>query len=302
MPWGRVDDQFYDHPKVEPLRQDLEGLAALGLWALALSYCNKYLTDGSLTRSRPGRLAEGIEADVVARMTERLVAAGLWERTPEGFNVHDFLEFNDSRADVLARREANAERMRNARAGARSTARSDARSTARSDARTAHVQPHLAGAGARPHPVPSRPVPSVGTPAGAGDAGARAREVGTTNGTAGDPWATFGPEWSTFRAAWEARGLRLPPAGEPGDDPDAEHPSQRTILWGIVDAAPEAAAQWVREAPGKRAIEVVGHVIAQWHARRAAVEVLEAVRAEEGPSRAEAAAMVAELVAEEGEG
>lgn len=73
-------------------------------------------------------------------------------------------------------------------------------------------------------------------------------------------WATFGPEWDRFKAAWLSRGFRHPPSGAP-DDPAG----QRGLLYPILDARPTTLPQWVREAKGKTAHDVIGHVIERWH-------------------------------------
>lgn len=50
MPWGRLDDSFYDHPKLDDLGSSR--LAGAGLWAIAISWCNRRLTDGLVPRER----------------------------------------------------------------------------------------------------------------------------------------------------------------------------------------------------------------------------------------------------------
>lgn len=97
MPWGRIDDTFYDHPKLERLGK--HRLAAIGLHALALSWCNRWLTDGVIPASRV-RWFGGTTGQ-----TSALVEAGMWETAEGGFRIHDFLEYNQSKAAVLADRE-----------------------------------------------------------------------------------------------------------------------------------------------------------------------------------------------------
>ena len=48
MVWFRVDDGFYDHPKLLAIPRT-DRVAAAGLWTLAGSYCTRYLTDGFIT-------------------------------------------------------------------------------------------------------------------------------------------------------------------------------------------------------------------------------------------------------------
>jgi hypothetical protein len=93
MAWARLDDGFYGHPKVLQA-----GLAATGLHVLAISYCSRYLTDGHVStefvRQTAGRSA--------TKLARNLVEAGLWECTDRGWIVHDYLDYNPSRADVIA--------------------------------------------------------------------------------------------------------------------------------------------------------------------------------------------------------
>lgn len=107
MPWGRLDDTLYDHPKLDLIPVE-DRLAAIGLWARAISWCNRFLTDGLVPRDRIAKL------DGTLDLADRLVVAGLFETAsdvPTGhFRVHDFLAFNDSREKVLERRANDAKR------------------------------------------------------------------------------------------------------------------------------------------------------------------------------------------------
>lgn len=103
MPWGRLDDSLYDHPKLDLIPAE-DRLAAVGLWARTISWCNRFLTDGAVPRNRIERL------DGTLDLADQLVTAGLFDATATGYIVHDFLEFNDSRVDVEKRRKSDAER------------------------------------------------------------------------------------------------------------------------------------------------------------------------------------------------
>jgi hypothetical protein len=84
-----------------------------------------------------------------------------------------------------------------------------------------------------------------------------------------DEWSSFGPDWDAFRAAWLKRGFRHPPAGNADDDPDATSPSQRALLWSILDAWPNELPRWVAEAPKKSsASQVVGYLKDRFHGKR----------------------------------
>jgi hypothetical protein len=100
MSWTKIDDGFYDHPKV------LEaGNEAIGLFCRVLSYCGKQLTDGFT----PERVAAFLGK---RRAIDKLVEVGLWECVEGGYQVHDYLDYNRSREDVEADRAGNAERQR----------------------------------------------------------------------------------------------------------------------------------------------------------------------------------------------
>lgn len=109
MPWGRLDDSLYDHPKLDLIPID-ERLAAIGLWARAISWCNRFLTDGLVPRDRIAKL------DGTTDLADRLVAAGLFDPAPHGYLIHDFLAFNDGREVVLERRAKEAKRKADYRA------------------------------------------------------------------------------------------------------------------------------------------------------------------------------------------
>lgn len=103
MPWVRLDDRFPRHRKVELLSD-----RAFRLYVSALCWSSENLTEGRI-------LAR--ELPVVARLrgiktaAGELEAAGLWDRTDTGWEIHDFLEYNPDRARVQADRAANAARQ-----------------------------------------------------------------------------------------------------------------------------------------------------------------------------------------------
>lgn len=111
MSWGRIDDNFHDHPKVE-----LVSLEAIGLHWLAVSYCNRQKTDGRITLHRVRVLARRTDGE---RLADELVnartaddKAGLWERDGDGYRIHDFLHFNRSAAQRQKEQKDAVRRMR----------------------------------------------------------------------------------------------------------------------------------------------------------------------------------------------
>lgn len=102
MPWFRVDDSFWSHPKVVQA-----GNAAIGLWVRCGSYCAQHLTDGFV----PAWLVKQFGSPAQVR---KLVDAGLWEPVdnPCGYLMHDWPEYQPTKQTVLIRRENDAERQR----------------------------------------------------------------------------------------------------------------------------------------------------------------------------------------------
>ena len=105
MAWFKVDDKLHSHPKVlgVPLR-------SMGLWVLAGAWSADQLTDGFIPRAvLPALQAKPSDA-------RDLVTSGLWLEVDGGWQFHDWLEFQFSRASTLARRAKDAERKAEARA------------------------------------------------------------------------------------------------------------------------------------------------------------------------------------------
>src|SRR5262245_26260420 len=105
MAWVRLDDGFYDNPKILAV-----GLAAAGLYAAALSYAARKLTDGFLPEVAVWMLTSGEEDG--AELPKFLVSHGLWTVVPGGYQIHDFLEYNPPASKVKSDRAAAKERMR----------------------------------------------------------------------------------------------------------------------------------------------------------------------------------------------
>lgn len=173
MPWGRLDDGLYDHPKLDKLGR--QRLAAVGLWALSISWCNRRLTDGFVPCDRI-RLLGGTTA-----LADLLVAAEMFEARPDGYLVHDFLDFNDSAVTIQSRRDAAAERQRKKRDGthlSQSDSQRDAgvtHSVTSAPVTATSQRESLARAQTRdrPRPDPTRPIPDQGLTRSSTGGGAR---------------------------------------------------------------------------------------------------------------------------------
>jgi hypothetical protein len=106
MSWAKLGDEFYDQPAT--MEASLE---AVGLHALALSYCARHLTDGKLTR----RVCEFLSRGNADRLGGELVAAGMWVADGDGFALRDYLSTNLSAKDAKLLRKAARARMQNFR-------------------------------------------------------------------------------------------------------------------------------------------------------------------------------------------
>lgn len=139
MAWVRIDDQAPRNEKIMAA-----GPAACWLWVCGIAHAQSQLTDGFISRQALKMI--GIPAGVVVKLADKLVAAGLFERAEGGFMVHDYLEYNPSRGQVLAKRAEDADRKR----------RSESDRTPRG------IHPDSGGPCARvpSHPIPSDPIPS----------------------------------------------------------------------------------------------------------------------------------------------
>lgn len=105
MPWFRTDDTLHSHPK--PRRA---GLAAMGLWVLAGSYCSQYATEGFV----PAWFVTGWPSG--RRHANALVNAGLWypdhRNGEDGWLFHDWEHYQMSLEEIERDRELNRERQR----------------------------------------------------------------------------------------------------------------------------------------------------------------------------------------------
>ena len=119
MAYALLDDGFHSNPKLLAV-----GLAGMGLYAAALSYCGQYGTDGIVPMAWVVQ-----RAGKQKNLPELLVEHHLWERVDVGdrvqlldrnraeivakikqpaYLIRDFLEYNLSATQVREKREAKA--------------------------------------------------------------------------------------------------------------------------------------------------------------------------------------------------
>jgi hypothetical protein len=96
--YGKVYADLLSDPKLTDLMlHRAEGKQAMGVHALALAWCALHLTAGNIPRSTLSVLY-GCPRDAAA-----LVAARLWEVTPDGWFISGYTEANLTKIDVQQR-------------------------------------------------------------------------------------------------------------------------------------------------------------------------------------------------------
>jgi 5-methylcytosine-specific restriction endonuclease McrA len=106
MPFGRLHEEAAGEAKLLILSD-----GAWRMWGMGLIYCQKNLTDGFIDERAIATW--GIKAKPWRRITDELCReqvkdrAPLWERVDGGFKVHDYLQWNDSKAQILASRQVS---------------------------------------------------------------------------------------------------------------------------------------------------------------------------------------------------
>jgi hypothetical protein len=129
MPWVRIDDHFDEHPKLAAA-----GPLAWALWMAGLAYCNRNLTDGFIPFSTAhglvswmhlgapdeqgherivkicvtcGMHGEDVTSDYVIDL---LLTYELWEQVSGGYYVHDYPEYQRTKAEIESSRQSYSER------------------------------------------------------------------------------------------------------------------------------------------------------------------------------------------------
>lgn len=95
MAWGRLDDGLHKSVK---WRRATKGARAL--WTTALSWCMDELNDGHVPRDMLSML-DGTPGDA-----RKLVEAGLWDATKDGYQFHNWHKYQPDAASVKAKADA----------------------------------------------------------------------------------------------------------------------------------------------------------------------------------------------------
>lgn len=106
--WINLATTFPRHPKALAA-----GPAARHLFIVGLCWAGEYDTDGAIPGYVLNSLAidAGISADDVGQAADRLVEVGLWIRNADGWQVHDWGQWQSTSAEREERRSKNRERQ-----------------------------------------------------------------------------------------------------------------------------------------------------------------------------------------------
>jgi len=113
MAWVTLDDAFPDHRKIAGLSD-----AAFRLHVAGICHAARHLTDGLIEAAEVPRLVRRYRRQALAE----LVSRGLWTgvgtaESPAAYAIHDYLDWQDTRERVLARKAAAAAKKRRQRRG-----------------------------------------------------------------------------------------------------------------------------------------------------------------------------------------
>lgn len=139
--YAKLDDRFYSNPKARAV-----GLEGRALYIAGLCHCAAHLTDGFIRADMLPVIAA--EAEVPPTVAELLVAHALWILADCGWDVHGYLEWNQSKSQVGAKREADRVRQARRRTG-------DAEAESQGESQASHAVSPRTRAGS---PVQSSPV------------------------------------------------------------------------------------------------------------------------------------------------
>jgi len=156
MPWTRLDDGFIAHPKILTLSHPAFRLHVSGLnWSVA--------------NEQDGRVPEVVLALALPldrpkqrlRAVTELEEADLWIRNGTGWLIHDFADYQETKAEVQERRRRWAEQKRERRNNVRADSNPD--SAMDSPAESGVPSSHVRGGS---HPIPSQREPEHAHPEG----------------------------------------------------------------------------------------------------------------------------------------
>jgi hypothetical protein len=110
--WVKLSDDFASHPVVLGLSD-----GAFRLYVAGLCYCARHLTDGVI----PVAVVPTLGVERHRQATAELLRVGRWVADAGAYAVHDYLDYQESKAKVESRRERTKERVSKHRGNGNST-------------------------------------------------------------------------------------------------------------------------------------------------------------------------------------
>ena len=110
MVWARIDDGYFTHHKTAALSKDAKLLDLAGI-----TFSARELRDGKLTDRDVRIVAAEVDVVDLSATLDELRLARRWVRFDGGWEIHDYLEYNPSREQVIAEKAGSAKRMRGLR-------------------------------------------------------------------------------------------------------------------------------------------------------------------------------------------
>lgn len=112
MAWVKIDDQAPRNKKLLTA-----GPAAAWMWVCGIAHCQAHLSEGFIAEIAIPMIGVA-GAGRSRKLAEVLVGVGLFERVDGGYLVHDYLDFNETREEAVARKTTlAAKRAASGRAG-----------------------------------------------------------------------------------------------------------------------------------------------------------------------------------------
>ena len=114
MGWGRIDDGFYDHPKVIGL-----SLEAIGMWTKCFSWAHRHQSSSPFPGHLPIGVPKSFGGNRTGRIVKELLAANLWDSEISGdFSIHDYAQYLPKNEASLSAAELSEKRSNAGKRGA----------------------------------------------------------------------------------------------------------------------------------------------------------------------------------------
>jgi len=107
MSWIKLDTDFFENVKVDRLSAN-----AKLMYINCIMWSGQRLTDGAIPEHLILRLSRQSRASRAADLVQELATNGLFEVTETGYQIHNYLEYQSSKAQAEQRKDAGAERQR----------------------------------------------------------------------------------------------------------------------------------------------------------------------------------------------